>query len=186
MIPREQLCASMGGVYDDNGATCTLQRRSDGQRPSCLKAAAEVMFADDLGPCYDFQRLENSVYRERYRMTDTCFSQMDSFSALVADEGGMCASVQNWRGAKGSFVPSQFPIVSVPQAPRVRECSVHRTQSRCEWGLCGWSDAPTYVQCLDKSPNDCIAMCDTLGGDMVDGECVVPRCRPTQMGDTPC
>lgn len=182
MLSREMFCGSIGGVYNDNGSTCTVQRRSDGQRPSCLKAASNVMFYDDLGACYDFQRLDNSVYRERYRLTDKCYSELASFQTMVADEpGGLCSSVANWRGAKGVFIPSQFPVVSVSNTPRTRECSGHRTQSRCEAGLCSWSDAPTYVQCLDKSPEQCIAMCDTMGGDMTDGECAVPRCRPTQM-----
>lgn len=186
MIPREQFCASLGGIYDDNGATCTLQKRSDGQRPSCLKAAARQLFRDELGTCYDFQRLDNSVYRERYRLTDACFAQLDGFNERVVAENGLCASVGDWRGAKGVFIPSQFPVVSVPQQPVARECSVHRTQSRCEWGLCAWSDTDTYVQCLDQNPNDCIATCNAMGGDMVDGECVVPRCRPTQMDAAPC
>lgn len=186
MLPREQFCASVGGIYDDNGATCTFQRRSDGRRPSCLKAAADAMFYDDLGSCYDFQRLDGSVYRERYRLTDRCYAQLDGFYERVAGESGMCASVDSWRGARGNFVPSQFPVVSVPQIPKASECAVHRTRSRCEWGLCTWSDTPTYVECLGDSPNDCIAMCDKMGGTMEDGDCAIPRCRPTQTEDTPC
>mgnify|MGYP004215913817 CR=1 FL=1 len=185
-MSRDEFCLSIGGIYDDNGATCTLQLRSDGQRPSCYKAASDTMFYDDLGSCYDFQRLDNSVYRERYRLTDKCYAQLSQFNEIVAGPRGMCSSVTSWRGAKGVFIPSQFPVVSIPQVPDARECNIHRTQSRCEYGLCAWSDTPTYVQCLDKSPNDCIAICSTMGGDMVNGECVIPRCRPSQMESIPC
>lgn len=54
------------------------------------------------------QRLENSVYRER-----KCNSQLHDFKSIALGEKGMCASVDAWRGAKGAFIPSQFPVVSI-------------------------------------------------------------------------
>lgn len=185
--PRVAFCQRLGGVYDENGATCTLQKRSDGMQPSCMKAAADKFFSDELGACYDFQRLDNSVYRQRYRLTSTCLSQLDRFEEdVMHPETGVCASVDEWRGAPGVFVPSPFPRISIPKTQKVQECSVHRSRSRCETGLCTWSETPTYIQCLDKSPNDCIATCTTMGGEMDGVECVVPKCRPTQMSDAPC
>lgn len=187
ILPRVAFCNRLGGMYDDDGATCTLQERSDGQKPSCLRAAAEALFSDELGSCYDFQRLDNSVYRQRYRLTDTCLSQLERFeAAAMDDEAGMCARVGSWRGASGVFIPSQFPVVTIPQKQEARECGVHRSRHRCEAGLCTWSETPTYVSCLDKSVNDCIATCTTMGGTLEGGECVVPSCRPTQMADVPC
>ena len=181
-LPRTKFCSTIGGLYDDNGATCTIQQRSDGEKPSCYKAAAAKFFYDDLGPCFDFQRLENSVYRQRYRLTDACMSQLNGFLSNVTDkDSGLCSEISNWRGASGSFIPSQFPVVSIPQKQDARDCRVHLSKSRCEAGLCSWSNTSTYVQCMDKSKNDCIAMCYKMGGDMINGECAIPKCRPTQM-----
>ena len=185
-VSRSQFCSTIGGVYDDEGATCTLQERSDGIQPSCYKAAAGVLFYDDLGSCYDFQRLDNSVYRQRYRLTDTCVSQLNQFQLNVANSDGMCAGAQSWRGASGVFIPAQYPLVTVPLVPDARDCNVHRSTSRCESGLCTWSDTPTYVQCVDGGADECIAMCSTMGGNVVDGECVIPNCRPSQMSEVPC
>lgn len=187
IIPRVAFCNRLGGMYDDDGATCTLQERSDGQKQSCIKAAAEALFSDELGACYDFQRLENSVYRQRYRLTDTCVSQLEQFEAAVMDQdAGMCASVGTWKGAAGVFIPSQFPVVSIPLKQEPQECSVHRSKHRCDVGLCTWSETPTYVGCIDSNINDCIATCTTMGGRFDGSECIVPKCRPTQMGDAPC
>lgn len=186
MIDGHEFCTSIGGIYDDNGDTCTVQRRSNGQQPSCLRAASKALFADELGPCYDFQRLENSVYRERYRLSDKCNSQLQDFKSFALGKKGMCSSVDAWRGAKGVFIPSQFPVVSISQTSTTRECNGHRTQSRCESSLCAWSDAPTFVKCIDKSSEECIQVCSAMGGELVNDECVVPRCRPTQMADTAC
>ena len=183
-----QFCDRARGAYDAAEGTCTLTRRSDGMQPSCYHAAAKHTFRDELGACYDFQRLPDGQYRQRYRLRGECWAQLPRFQQTVTDEkDGICANTATWPGAKGVALPERHrPVTPAPKLDP-RSCRNHSSRSRCENAVCAWSETPTYVQCQSSdSVRECERSCHAMGGSMVEGECVVPKCRPMQASELPC
>lgn len=183
-----QFCEQVQGAYDGAEETCTLTRRSDGVQPSCYRAAAMHVFRDELGSCYDFQRLADGQYRQRYRLNEACWSQLPRFQQTVTDDRhGMCAATATWPGAKGVALPERHRPVTMAASSDPRSCRQQTTRSRCENAVCAWSDTPTYVRCqASDSVRACERSCHAMGGAMVEGECVVPKCRPMQASELPC
>tara|TARA_B100000683_G_scaffold153993_1_gene148840 strand:- start:381 stop:989 length:609 start_codon:yes stop_codon:yes gene_type:complete len=184
-VDKPQFCREIGGAYNPKEETCTLEKRSDGVQPSCFREAAKHVFADDNGACYDFMRLDEGKYRQRYRLTDKCFNKLPTFQKMVTSErSGMCEDTAAWVNAAGSFLPKEEGTVGPGDDKDPRHCRAHRSASRCEADMCEWSSSNTYVKC--EAGQDCQTTCRTMGGDMVDGECVIPKCRPKVASELPC
>lgn len=184
-ITPQEFCSEVSGHYDSTSSSCTLEHRSDGVQPSCFRAAAQKLFSDEHGPCYEFMRTENGHYRQRYRLSETCWRMLPQFQQTVtAADVGICANIASWSNNPGTYIPQAIGTISSSKPLDPRNCRVHRSQSRCESDLCDWSASQTYVPCAPGQ--DCQNACYAMGGDMHNGECVVPKCRPKVASEKPC
>ena len=185
-ITPQGFCTDINGTYDPEGSTCTIETRSDGVQPSCFRAMATHVMADDHGPCYNFMRLPNGRYRQQYRLNETCFAQLPQFQRMATNpQNGVCANTETWPNNPGSFVEQKQGVVTPEPPTDPRSCRIHRTESRCESDpSCNWAVSSSFVQCAPGQ--DCTNACYAMGGDLKDGECVVPQCRPKVASEMPC
>lgn len=185
VLGKQAFCEDLSGRFDPAQETCTFERLSDGLQPSCFHATAQKVFADDMGACYDFQRLDNGTYRQRYRLNDACWAKLPAFQQLATDpQRGVCRDPNAWMGAAGQFLPVSHGQVTPKPNDDPRDCRTHTSQSKCEASLCGWSEMSTHVRCAPGT--DCSRACFAMGGVVKANECVVPKCRPKAAMDTPC
>lgn len=184
-ITRREFCDELGGAWNPASTSCVFERQSDGVQPSCFRAAAQHVFADEHGPCYEFMRLENGRYRQQYRLTDQCWLQLPQFQSVVTNErNGICHDTSSWPDAPGTFIAplSRRALPSKNLDPR--HCRRHVHKSKCEADICSWSVNNDYIKC--QPGEDCNRMCNALGGDVLNDECVVPNCRPKVAAELPC
>ena len=170
----EALCAEKKGTFSSIDQTCLVDRRGDTLQPSCLHSCGAVAMADEYGSCYDFERLGDGTFRERYRLSDACLANFDRFEKNCVST--ICKDTKKWSEANGIFLGSNTAVEQVRTQDH-RECRQHRTEGKCTTAACAWSPTETAVECAN-SGGGCAKACDAIGGEMHGAECVVPRCRP--------